>query len=127
MTQVAWLRTSYWAGAVADGVIGMLMLLPSRMGETEFRYPMGLAATLAFGWTVLLVWADRRPVERKGILLITVFPVITGLVLAGVYSVVSGLLPASQIIPSSSLGVILTVLMLYSYWNARDLDRDELS
>jgi hypothetical protein len=102
----------------------MLMLIPGRMGETEFRYPMGLAATLAFGWTALLVWADRKPVERKGILVITVFPVITGLLLSGIYGVVVGLLPAAQIIPGSAVGVILIVLMLYSYWNARGPDGD---
>lgn len=56
-TAVRWLRVSDLAGAVADGVIGILMLLPSRMGETEFRYPMGLGATLMFGWTALLLWA----------------------------------------------------------------------
>jgi hypothetical protein len=89
MTQVTWLRTSYWAGAVVDALVGMLMLIPGRMGETEFRYPMGLAATLAFGWTALLVWADRKPVERKGILVITVFPVITGLLLSGIASTAS--------------------------------------
>ena len=121
MTHVAWLRTSYRAGAAVDAAIGILMLVPSRMGETEFRYPMGLAAALMFGWTVLLVWADRKPVERKGILVITVFPVITGLVLSGVYGVASGLLPAAKIIPSVVVGVMLAILMLYSYVNARAL------
>jgi hypothetical protein len=121
MTPVTWLRTSYWAGAIADAVIGILILVPSRMGEAEFRYPMGLAATMVFGWTVLLVWADRKPVERKGILLITVFPVITGLMLSGIYAVATGLLPSSRIIPSSVVGVILMILMLYSFVNARNL------
>jgi FtsH-binding integral membrane protein len=125
MTPVTWLRTSYWAGAVADAVIGILMLIPSRMGETEFRYPMGLAAALMFGWTVLLVWADRKPTERKAILLITVFPVITGLLLSGIYAVATGLLPSTKIIPGLVVGVILIILMLYSYVNARDLGREE--
>jgi hypothetical protein len=96
MTPVTWLRTSYWVGAVADAVIGIVMLIPGRMGETEFEYPMGLAAALMFGWTVLLIWADRKPMERKAILLITVFPVITGLLLSGIYAVATGLLPAGR-------------------------------
>ena len=125
MTPVTWLRTSYWAGAVADGVIGILILIPSRMGETEFRYPMGLAAALMFGWTALLVWADRKPTERKAILLITVFPVITGLLLSGIYAVATGLLPSTKIIPGLVIGVILIILMLYSYVNARGLGREE--
>ena len=125
MTPVTWLRTSYWAGAVADGVIGILILIPSRMGETEFRYPMGLAAALMFGWTALLVWADRKPTERKAILLITVFPVITGLLLSGIYAVATGLLPSTKIIPGLVIGVILIILMLYSYVNARGLGLEE--
>ena len=125
MTPVTWLRTSYWAGAVADAVIGIVMLIPGRMGETEFAYPMGLAAALMFGWTVLLIWADRKPVERKAILLITVFPVITGLLLSGIYAVATGLLPASKILPHSVVGVTLIILMLFSYVNARGLRREE--
>ncbi len=125
MTPVTWLRTSYWAGAVADAVIGILILIPSRMGETEFRYPMGLAAALMFGWTILLVWADRKPTERKAILLITVFPVITGLLLSGIYAVATGLLPSTKIIPGLVIGVILIILMLYSYLNARGVGREE--
>jgi hypothetical protein len=38
------------------------------------------------------------------------------------YSVGVGLLPARQIVPSSVLGVILIILMVSSYWNARNLD-----
>ena len=100
MTPVTWLRASYWAGAVADAVIGILILIPSRMGETEFRYPMGLAAAL-------------------------MFPVITGLLLSGIYAVATGLLSSTRIIPSLAVGVILIVLMLYSYVNARGMGREE--
>ena len=83
---VRWLRASYIAGAVADGLVGILMLLPGRMGETEFRYPMGLGASLMFGWTALLLWANKRPMERKGVLVLTIFPAITGLVATGVWA-----------------------------------------
>ena len=118
MTPVTWLRISYWSGAIADALIGFLMLVPSRMGETEFRYSMGLAATIAFGWTVLLIWADRKPLERKGILLITIFPVIVGLMTSGIWSVAKGLLTLTHIIPSLILGTGLIALMLFSYVNA---------
>ncbi len=127
MSRVTWLRTSYWAGAVADAVTGVLILIPSRMGESEFRLPMGLAAALMFGWTVLLIWADRKPVERKGILLITVFPVICGLLASFVWAGAAGLIPAARIIPASAVCVGLIVLMLCSYANARSLDREDES
>jgi hypothetical protein len=58
-------------------------------------------------------------------LLITVFPVITGLLLSGIYAVATGLLPASKILPHSVVGVTLIILMLYSYVNARGSRREE--
>jgi drug/metabolite transporter (DMT)-like permease len=120
-SKVAWLRASYWAGAVADLGIGVLTLVPSRMGETEYRYPMGLAATLLFGWALLLIWADRRPLERRGVLPPTIF-VIVGLLAAGVFAAASGIFPIARIIPTSILGAALIALMGFSYVNARGIE-----
>jgi drug/metabolite transporter (DMT)-like permease len=117
-SKVVWLRTSYWAGAVADIGIGVLTLIPSRMGEAEFRYPMGLAAAVMFAWALLLIWADRRPLERRGVLLPTIF-VILGLLSAGLFAVASGIFPITRIVPTSILGVALIALMGFSYRNAR--------
>ncbi len=115
---VRWLKASYIAGAVADGLIGILMLIPGRMGETEFKYPMGLGASLMFGWTALLLWANRRPMERKGVLVLTIFPVISGLVATGIWAVASGHFPFQKTVPSAILGLALIVLMGFSYWKA---------
>ena len=117
-TAVRWLKASYLAGAAADGVTGVLMLLPGRMGETEFRYPMGLGASLMFGWAALLLWAYRKPVERRGVLVLTIFPVITGLVTTGIWAAAAGHFPVQKVVPTSVLGVALIVLMGYSYLKA---------
>ena len=117
-TAIRWLRTSYIVGAVADGVVAVLMLVPGRMGETAVTYPMGLGASLMFGWAGLLLWANIRPVERKGVLLITIFPVIVGLIVSGIWAMAAGIIPAEQIIPSSIVGVLLICLMGYSYYLA---------
>jgi hypothetical protein len=115
---VRWLKVSYIAGAVADGLIGILMLLPGRMGETEFRYPMGLGASLMFGWAALLLWANQRPIERKGVLVLTIFPVISGLVATGVWAVAAGHFTVQKIVPSTFLGIALIFLFCFSYWKA---------
>ena len=65
------IRMSYWVAAIADFVIAVLVLLPGRMGVTEFVYPMGLMSAVAFSWGVLLIVADRKPVERRWVLLPT--------------------------------------------------------
>ncbi len=116
---VRWLRVSYIGGAVADGLVGCLMLLPGRMGETGFTYSMGLGASLMFGWTALLIWANRKPVERKGVLLLTIFPVITGLVATGVWAGASGFFPVSRVVPTTVLGVVLIILLGFSYRKAK--------
>ena len=117
MNKVTWLRASYWAGAVADVLIGVLTLIPARMGETEFRYPMGLAAAAMFCWAGLLVWADRKPVERKGVLLPTI-AVVVGLLASGAYAVASGIFPLQRIIPTTLLGIALIALFSFSYLNS---------
>lgn len=123
-SKIVWLRVSYWAGAIADGVIAVRTLIPEVMGETEFKYAMGIAATVIVGWTFLLIWADRKPVERKGVLLLTVFPVITGLLLTSMYAVAIGIFPIDRIIPLWIVGVGLIVLMSFSYFNARGLHQE---
>jgi hypothetical protein len=122
-TTIRWLKVSYIAGAVADGLAGILMLIPSRMGETGFRYSMGIGATLMFGWTILLLWGNKKPVERKGILLLTVFPVIPGLFAAGIWAAASGFFTVAKIIPSSILQLVLIVLMSFSYAKARAAEK----
>ncbi len=88
------------------------------MGESELTYPMGLGASLMFGWTVLLLWAYRRPMERRGVLLITIFPVIVGLFATGVWAAAAGRFPVVKILPSSILCIGLVALMGISYRKA---------
>jgi hypothetical protein len=93
------------------------------MGEAEFRYPMGLGASLMFGWAVLFLWANKRPMERKGVLVLTIFPVITGLVATGAWAAASGRFPVTRVVPSSFLCVALIGLMGFSYWRATTAGR----
>lgn len=118
-----WLQATCVTGAIADGLVGIAMLIPGRMGETEFRYPMGLGASLMFGWTALLLWAYQRPMERCGILLITICPVITGLLATTTWAYASGVVPLQRAIPPWILCVGLIVLFGVSYLKAGSLDR----
>ena len=127
--QVSMLRVSYWVGAFLDAVVGIMMVFPAlfkiiygsgvMVVTQEFRYAMGMGAPLMFGWTVLLIWADRKPIQRKGILIITVFPVIIGLFINEIYSIMSGLISFRIILPTLILQIILMILFTYSYLNAQ--------
>ena len=122
------LRISYWAGAVLDGIMVIPMLFPSIGGAVfgidhfepgnDYRYAMMIGAALMLGWTVLLIWADRKPAERKGVLLITAVPVVIGMTLAGVFAVSTGLIKAERMIPTWALQAVLLILFLTSYFSS---------
>ena len=123
MNKIIWLRASYWAGAIVDVLIGVLTLMPGRMGETEFRFPMGLAASVMFCWAGILIWADRKPLERRGVLIPTI-AVVMGLMAAGVYAVASDIFPFGRIIPTTVPGVVLIALFSFGYLNANNAEPD---
>lgn len=124
--KVIFLHISYWFGAVLDGLMVIPMLCP-RIGGimfgidnfnpgNDYKYAMMVGASLMLGWTVLLIWADRKPVERKGVIMITVIPVVVGLILAGVFAVYCGLIKIEKMIPTWVIQSILLILFCYGYY-----------
>ncbi len=75
------------------------------------------------GWTFLLLWADRKPVERRGVILLTVFPVCVGLDLANIYLFVYGYVTVRSMIPSFILSFLTLALFIFSYVNSRGLGK----
>jgi hypothetical protein len=70
------------------------------------------------GWTILLLWADRKPVERRGVLIITIV-VIFGLMGSSVFAQSSGFMPARSIVPVIMFQSTLIALFGYSYVASR--------
>jgi hypothetical protein len=129
-TQVLLLRVCYWWGIIADALMALLMLSPKLYlrfmninlePEAGLEYALRFGAPLMIGWTVLLFWADRRPVERKDILLITAYPVVTGYLILNVYAIMTGLTMLGQALPILLSQVGLLCLSTYSYLNARSI------
>ena len=118
-THIAWLRVSYWTGAAADGWATVRMLFPQVAHDDPYRYALGLGASLMLAWTLLLLWADRKPMDRKGVLLLTACPLITGLGLAEVFALRSGLIDAGKASATLALLTGLFVLFVFSYGYAR--------
>ena len=79
---------------------------------------MGMGAPLMFGWTVLLLWADRKPMERKEILPITLL-VIAGETATQVWGISVGFVPPGALVPTFVLQIALASLFLFAYFNAR--------
>ena len=99
-TKILTMRTAYWLGVIADAlwtvalvsppVFGLLTGRPGFDPDLPFRLTMGIGASLMAGWTLLLVWGSCNPVERRGVLLLTACPVITGLSVVAVVGIVNG-------------------------------------
>ncbi len=111
------LRTAFLAGALTDAC-ALAPMLSSRLAELlwgfrdvsgTYRFAMGYGASLMLGWTGLLVWASRRPLERRFVAALTVL-VIYGLVAAEVAAVRGGTLAAWRMAPTWCLQAALVVL-----------------
>lgn len=109
------LRLSYWIAALADFAIAILAWIPERMGVTEIVYPGGLASVIAFSWGVMLLIADRKPFERRWILVPTIL-VVTLITVTRVKFALEGTIEFSLIL--LLFGVSLIALMTYSYYYA---------
>jgi hypothetical protein len=125
---IFWLRLAYWAGAVLDLLAGLTMLFPalfifnnqlsSFYPTPAYRYAMGMGAPLMLAWSILLLWADRKPLERKGILLITLL-VVFGEVINEIVAVCTGYIAAVALIPTWTIQAVLSALFIFGYLNAR--------
>lgn len=119
---IKWLRISYWLAAIADFMVAISCLIPTRMGVPQYVYPMGLMSAVAFSWGVLLLFADRDPFERRWILLPTIL-VVALLGIVGIHAGFTALLPLSRTVVSSSATVIVLSILIYSYLNTRNLKK----
>ena len=103
------IRIAFLVGAFTDG-LAIIPMLSRRVGvalfggdasqdSAPYRYAMGIGASLMAGWTLLLMWGAFNPIERRGLLLLTVFPVIAGIVLATIVAVNNRVVLRSRLVP----------------------------
>ena len=128
-SKIRWLRISYWVGAVADALAALRMLFPEyimRGSSSDVSYNIGMkwGVALMLGWTVLLIWADRKPLARKGVLLLTICPVIVGLMVTSVATFFAGMGTLGGLIFNLILLTAIAILMLLSYLDARGVEPD---
>jgi hypothetical protein len=121
-TQARLLRAAFLAGAITDALAVVPMLVPPLAAllwgfDAEgagYRFAMHYGATLMAGWTGLLLWAYRRPLERSFIAPLTV-AVIYGLALSEIHAVFSGQIAAARMIPTWILQAGLLALFATAY------------
>ena len=118
-SKVIWLRISYWSAAIADFVIAISVSIPENMGLSEFALPMGLMSSVAFSWGILLLIADRKPVERRWILIPTIIVVS---LLTGVRIYIALIEKVEFSIVYTLIGILLIFIMTYSYFNSKGME-----
>ena len=83
-----------------------------------YRFAMGYGASLMFGWTVLLLWAYARPIERQFVAALTVF-VLYGLVATEIAAVLAGDMAVWRMVPTWCLQAALLSVFAAAYHYVR--------
>ncbi len=84
--KIFWIKIAYWFGIGADALWAVGLLAPPVFGiltgrpdfnpDFQTKIIMGMGGSLMTGWTFLLLWAVRKPIERRVVILLTAFPVV---------------------------------------------------
>lgn len=124
------LKTSFLAGAVIDGVIAIEWLLislglvdlpvhPSFFTGSgqDFRYVLSIGALFMLGWAFLLYWGSIRPVERRGILLLTAAMLFMAILSDAI--VFGHLFSEKQLVLGTFMKLLLVILFAGSYWHSK--------
>lgn len=111
-SRAAWLRFVFAAGAVIDG-LAVVSLLSKKVSNILWGLPeigdgfmRGYAATLMVGWTIVLAWAHRKPIERAAVAAFTAI-LIPGLVLTELVGALGGTLAWARVAPTLVLQAVL--------------------
>ena len=120
--RIFWLRASYWTGAIAGAAAALQMIIPglsSFPSKADFPDSLYTACSFLLGWSLLLIWADRRPQERKGVLLLTLIPLLSAWVASEIFGVLFSELSFTARLPFWVLQGFLSFLFTFSYFQAR--------
>lgn len=119
-----WIKLSCWVGVVVDAVAALMLMIPAldrwmtgADNPAVYSVPTATAAALMWGWTVLLAWAAFKPLERHGVLTITLFPVLTGLTGYRLYGLITAQVDMAHNLPILIFQFALIALLAFSLWN----------
>jgi hypothetical protein len=99
-----------WGTTIADGAGGAIAV--------------GYAASLMAGWTALLAWCARAPLERAFVALLTAAPVVGGLIASELVATFVSGANAWRTLPMVAAQCVLVLILTASYVLARRRRRD---
>ncbi|UCG02035.1 MAG: hypothetical protein JSW11_20875, partial [Candidatus Heimdallarchaeota archaeon] len=78
---------------------------------------------MMWGWTFLLFWGVQDPLERKGTLILTAFPVITGLAISNVFAGMNNIISFTSLIIRPAIYLVLFSLFTTAFFLADRLQK----
>lgn len=124
------IKVAYWLGIGADALWAVVLLFPQIFGiitgipdfnpDLLTRLIMGMGGTLMTGWTFLLLWAVKKPIERRFVILLTAFPVVFGMFIVALIGYLKGNTFNIWILVKTSL---LFISMVTSYILAKKYEQ----
>jgi len=130
--QIRWLKIAFLAGIITDALALIPMLYPpiaklmwgfDKFSDNYF-FAMGYGASLMTGWTLVLIWAYKRPLERRSIAVLTII-VILGLVVTEIFAVANGSININKMIPTWILQIVLLELFGFSYVITHKISKEQ--
>ena len=127
--QLWFIKFPYWLGIAADALWAAALLFPPIFGvltgvddfspDRQMQSVMTIGGVLMAGWTVLLLWAVQRPIERRFVILLTAI-LVTAFFLLALVNVLRGMTNEYWILIKC---LVLFVTMITSYSLSGRVDR----
>lgn len=127
-------KTIFWVGTIGDGLIAVewflislgvvgLPAIPSFfVGEgRDYQFAMGIAALFMTAWTALLYWGSLKPLERRGLFLLTGGFILLAILfeLFGYFVVYENLMSGSRLLWGTVVKLYLVIQFGVAYWYCR--------
>ena len=126
------IKITYIVGIILDGLMGFDMFLYTFLGKSIYlqnqnipisssntQPVMMLGTALMIGWTILLLWGLLKPIERKGTLIITAFPVVFLYLIYDIIQLINGV---NAILSVLIIRCFLITLLIVAYIFAKKME-----
>ena len=126
------IKITYIVGIILDGLMGIDMFLYTFLGKSIYlqnqnipisssntQPVMMLGTALMIGWTTLLLWGLQKPIERKGTLIITAFPVVFLYLIYDITQLINGV---NSLLSVLIIRCFLIILLIVAYIFANQMN-----
>jgi hypothetical protein len=120
-----WLKIMFLIGIIVDALAIVPMLIPSMahylwgldVSGGAYRFAMYFGAALMLGWTLLLIWAYRNPIERRIVGPLTQV-VLAGLAASEIAAICQGSAKLEAFLPTLIMQVVFIISYTIAYLTA---------